>query len=100
MPLTGKQKRYLRGLANPIKKAQVCIGAPGLSDNVIKETSVALKRFELIKVKMTNTGSMEQTKKEVGAMLAGLTKSDLVQVLGHNLILFRPNPDTGKIKLP
>lgn len=46
--LSGKQKRYLRALANNTPKT-VIIGKDGISDNVIKALINDLKAHELVK---------------------------------------------------
>ena len=51
MPLTGKQKHYLRGLAHH-RKPVVMVGEAGLTENVIAEIDQALAHHELIKVKI------------------------------------------------
>ena len=49
-PLTGSQKKYLRGLAHG-QKPVVFIGQNGLSESVVKAAIESLDHHELIKVK-------------------------------------------------
>jgi RNA-binding protein len=50
-PLEGFQRRYLRGLANPIK-ALVHVGEGGISDAVVGALDDALDHHELVKVRL------------------------------------------------
>ena len=49
--LTGKQKSMLRGMAMKLRSL-VQIGKQGVTENVVKEISFALLRFELVKVRL------------------------------------------------
>ena len=49
--LTGKQKRFLRGMGHDLKPV-VLIGKGELTESVLRETDSALAHHELIKVKL------------------------------------------------
>ena len=51
--LTGKQKRYLRGLGHHLKPL-LMLGRDGITDNVISAANAVLDAHELIKVKVGN----------------------------------------------
>ena len=95
--LTGKQRRYLRGLANQLK-ATVYLGKDGLSDAVQHAVEEAYANRELIKVRLEKSCPVERH--EAGRLLAEATESHLVQVLGHTLVLYRPDPEEPVIQLP
>lgn len=97
MPLTGKQARHLRGLGHHLSPV-VQVGVHGVTDTVVQAVDQALTDHELIKVRVGENAP--EDRKEVGARLAEATRSDLAQVLGRTLLLFRPHPDQPKIKLP
>ncbi len=90
LTLTGKQKKYLRGLAHHLEPV-VYIGREGLSETVIQSVLDTLKTRELIKVKMGQNCAVP--KKEAAAQLAEVTQTALVQLIGKTIILFQPNKD-------
>lgn len=94
--LSGRQKRYLRGLGHHLTPA-VWIGEAGCSQPLLAEAEGALQRHELIKVKLS--GNVPQSRQETGRELAQRTDAHLVQILGHTLLLYRP-ADEPKIRLP
>ncbi|MBQ9048593.1 MAG: ribosome assembly RNA-binding protein YhbY [Solobacterium sp.] len=94
--LTGKQKRYLRSLAQTMP-AIFQIGKDGLSDNLIEKTDDALRARELIKIRMLKTISADP--EEIAFDLAMNTKSEIVQMIGHTVVLYRRAAEP-KIILP
>lgn len=94
--LSGKQKRYLRSLASE-EKAIFQIGKDGLSDNLIEQVSNALKARELVKISVLKNSAVDI--EECAFDLARLTHSELVQIIGRTIILFKQAKDT-KILLP
>lgn len=94
--LTGKQKRYLRSLAQS-EKAIFQMGKDGLSDNYIDQIANALNARELIKISVLKTGPTDL--KEVSFDLARLTKSEVVQIIGRTIILYKKAKEP-KILLP
>lgn len=95
--LTGKQKRYLRGLGslmNPV----AYVGKEGLSEAVIKEVSSAIESLELVKVRIGKNG--EEDAKTVGSELADALNAQLVQVIGRNCLLFKEKKKESAYKLP
>ncbi len=84
--LTGKQKSYLRSLAQT-ENAIFQIGKDGISDNLIGQVNNALKARELIKISVLKTAPGDM--KEIAFDLARLTKSETVQIIGRTIILYR-----------
>ncbi len=97
MKLTGKQKRYLRSLGNPLNPV-VRLGKDGLDDGVVGAVNEALERHELIKVKLELGGSEDRF--EAADFLAEQTKSEVAQVMGGTILLYRKHPKEPKISLP
>ena len=95
--LTGKQKRYLRSLGATMDPI-VQIGKAGVVQPLIESTSQALNARELIKVRVLRN-SPEEPADAVQA-LAVATDAELVQVIGHNALLYKRNPEKTKIELP
>ncbi len=98
--LAGRPARYLRGLGHHLKPL-VMLGREGLSDNVVAATSAVLEAHELIKVKLGSGCLLDRN--DVAAALAEKTGSQIVQVLGKTILLFRANPERSDgqgIRLP
>lgn len=95
--LTNKQKAYLRGLANELKPVTQ-IGKDGVTFNVVETVDNALEARELIKLSVLKTCPQEMN--EVAIELASETHSDVVQIIGRVIVLFRINKKKGKIELP
>lgn len=94
--LRGKQKTYLRGLGSQIK-ATVFIGKEGISAAVVQSVNNAFANSELIKLKVERGCPLDR--RDVGHGIAASTQSELVQVLGRTLLLYRPS-DEPQIELP
>jgi RNA-binding protein len=95
--MKGKQKRYLRSLAvneQPIFQ----IGKGGINDNLIEQLSDALEARELIKVRVLNNS--EETAEDFAPAVAEATGSELIQVIGHNIVLYKKSIKKPKIELP
>jgi RNA-binding protein len=95
--LTGKQRRHLRALAHDMKPI-VQIGKGGIDGGLISALDQALADHELVKVKLGEAAGLDRH--EAAENLATATKSQVAQVLGNILLLYRPDPEDPKIKLP
>jgi RNA-binding protein len=96
MMLTGKQKRYLRGLGHSLKPV-ITVGKGEISDALLRETDEALAVHELIKVKILESCLLGRD--EVAAELAAACKSDIAQILGRTILLYKRSLEP-KIELP
>ena len=94
--MTSKQRAKLRGLANTIDTI-FQIGKGGVTDALIKQVDDALTARELIKLKVLETAPESQ--RETAEILAEATNSEVVQVIGTKIVLFRINPKDNKIKI-
>lgn len=90
--LSGKQKRYLRGLAS-CDKTIFQIGKDALSDNLIEQVDHAIEARELVKISVLKNSPVDI--EETAFDLARLTDSELVQIIGRTIVLYRPsrNPE-------
>jgi len=95
--LSGKQRRYLRALGHALQPL-VHIGKDGLSPGFIAATVQALNDHELIKVKITDNA--EVSREEAAAQLATATDSEVAQILGGTILLYKPNDEKPGIKMP
>ena len=91
--MTSKQRAYLKGLAmtmDPILQ----IGKGGISPEVTQSVAEALAARELIKIHvlqncMDDLGEMAST-------LAERTRSQVVQVIGRKIVLYKEGKDDKK----
>ncbi len=97
MPLTGKQRRHLRALGHALEPVAY-IGKEGVSAAFVTAVDQALLDHELIKVKVG--GSADLPRHEAAALLAERTKSEVAQVLGNTILLYRAHPEEPTIELP
>src|SRR5690554_4017823 len=95
--LTGKQKRYLRSIGTGLQPI-VQIGKGGISANLITQIDEALEARELIKIRVLTNSEFEA--KDIAYNLADKVKSDLVQVIGRNFLLYRKSSKKDIIELP
>lgn len=96
MALTGKQRAHLRALAHPLD-AVVLVGAAGVTDAVVDKVDKELEIHELIKVKVLD-GPVGV--KEAAPGLAAATRSELAQVIGKTMVLYRRRKKDPQIRLP
>jgi len=95
--LSNKQISHLRGLAHKLS-AVVQVGKNGVTEAVIKDMELKLSQHELIKAKLS-CGDQEEFK----ALVAQITESlnaQLVQAIGHTVVLYKAHPETPQVKLP
>ena len=97
MSLTQNQKKHLRKLGHALQPV-VLIGQQGLTDGVVRETSLALEAHELLKVR-ARVGERD-LRDEILSSLAGRTGSDLVQTIGNVGLFYKKNNKLTKILLP
>ena len=95
--MTGKQRAYLRRLANGLDTI-LTVGKGGLTENVVQQADEALTARELIKGRVLETSMM--TAAEACAALAEATGAEGVQSIGSRFVLYRPNTNEPKIRLP
>lgn len=98
MPLTSKQRAHLRALAHPLKPV-LQIGKEGVTSAAIEAVRGALRRRELLKVRVLE-GAPEDARAVAEALAAALEGGEVVQVMGRTVTLYRPHPDRPQIKLP
>ena len=77
----------------------VChIGKASLTPEVIESVREALEARELVKVNVIK--NCMDDPKEIGPVLAERTRSELVQVIGRKIVLFKQARENSKIDLP
>jgi RNA-binding protein len=97
MKLTNNQKKYLRSLAHDLKPF-VMIGQHGLSESVLAEIDSTMLKHELIKIKLRVENREE--KQQIVDKIIEFSHSELVQVIGGVLVIYRSFEDNPDIILP
>lgn len=95
--LSGKQKRYLRGMASLLNPVAI-IGKEGFTPEIIKEIRNGLKANELIKIKIGKNSPDD--KLEVKELIEENLTAEIVQIIGRNIVLFKSKGKETKFKLP
>ncbi|MCX7749242.1 MAG: ribosome assembly RNA-binding protein YhbY [Clostridia bacterium] len=95
--LTGKQRSYLRGLANEIQPI-FQVGKGGISDNMIKQFNDALEARELVKATVLKNALVDT--REVCEEIARQAGAEVVQVIGSKFVLYKESKDNKVIRLP
>ena len=92
-----KQRAYLKSLAmniNPIFQ----IGKASLTPELTQAVDEALAARELIKISVLQ--NCLDDPRAIAEYLSERTHSDVVQVIGKKIVLYKPNKDNPKIQLP
>ncbi len=87
--LTSKQRAKLKSIAASTETI-LQVGKAGVGEQLVKQVDDALAARELVKLR-----ALETAPEEPGALawqLAEATGSEVVQVIGRRLILYRKNP--------
>lgn len=95
--MTSKQRAYLKGLAMNLEPV-FQIGKAGLTPEVTEAVEEAFHTRELVKLAVLKN-CMEDPK-EIAAMLGERTRSQVVQVIGKKIVLYKESKDHKKIYLP
>ena len=94
--MTTKQRAYLKGLAmnlDPVFRIGKSSITPEMTDGIRQ----ALEARELIKINVLQ--NCMDDPKELAQILADRTQSQVVQVIGKKIVLFKENRDKEKAKI-
>ncbi len=95
--MTSKQRAYLKSLAmtmDPIMQ----IGKATVTPEITKSVDEALEARELIKINVLKNCFADT--REIAEVLAERTRSQVVQVIGKKIVLYRESSTKKKIELP
>ena len=95
--MTTKQRAYLKGLAMNLEPI-FQIGKNSMTPEVTKAIQEALDARELVKISVLK--NCLDDPREMAAMIAERTKSEVVQVIGRKIVFYRPSKEHKKIELP
>ncbi|WVK71386.1 ribosome assembly RNA-binding protein YhbY [Roseburia sp. 499] len=97
MEMTSKQRAYLKCLASSLTPI-FQVGKASISPEMAAGIDEALEKRELIKISVLKNCFDEP--KEIAQTLAERTNSQVVQVIGKKIVLYRPAKKDAKIQLP
>ncbi|MDO4324409.1 MAG: ribosome assembly RNA-binding protein YhbY [bacterium] len=94
--MTSKQRAYLKGLAMTIDPI-FQIGKSSLTPEITSAVEEALEARELIKINVLKNCMDDE--RELAEVLAERTHSQVVQVIGKKIVLYKPAKDPAKRKI-
>ena len=95
--LTSKQRSYLKGLAmnlDPVFQIGKASLTPEFTEGIVE----ILEARELVKINVLK--NCEDEPKELANVLAERTHSEVVQVIGRKIVLYKESKNKKKIELP
>lgn len=95
--MTSKQRAYLKGLAMTIDPIYQ-VGKSSLTPEITKGLDEALQARELIKINVLK--NCLDNPNEIAQIIAERTHSEVVQVIGKKIVLYRESKDKKKIEFP
>ena len=96
--MTTKQRAYLKGLAMNIDPIFQC-GKSSITPEFVNAVAEALEKRELIKISVLQ--NCEDDAREIAEVIAERTRSQVVQVIGKKIVLYKEGKDKNKkIELP
>lgn len=94
--MTSKQRAYLKGLAMTLDPV-FQIGKASLTPEVTAAVAEALEARELIKISVLK--NCLDDGRSIAEVLAERTRSEVVQVIGKKIVLYKPAKDELKRKI-
>ncbi len=95
--MTSKQRAYLKGLAMNLEPI-FQVGKGGLTPEIVKALDEVLEARELIKISVLK--NCLDDPKEIASIMGERTRSQVVQVIGKKIVLYRESKEKKKIELP
>lgn len=95
--MTSKQRAYLRSMASTMEPI-FQIGKSSLTPEVTSAIGEALEARELIKINVLK--NCMDDPKEIAAIVGERTHSQIVQVIGKKIVLYKESRNKKKIILP
>ena len=95
--MTSKQRAYLMSLASTLSPI-FQVGKSSLTPELTDAISESFNNRELIKISVLK--NCFDDPKEIAQVIAERTHSQVIQVIGKKIVLYKPNKDNPKIELP
>lgn len=94
--LTGKQRSYLKSLANNLTPLMQ-VGKNGISDGLIEQIDILLEDHELVKITVLQNSPV--TVREITDEILEKTGAEFVQQIGSKLTIYRESKENKVIVL-
>lgn len=95
--MTSKQRAYLKSLASNLTPIMQ-IGKSSVTPELTNAISETFNTHELIKI--TILKNCMDDPRAIAEVISGRTKSEVVQVIGRKIVLYKEDKDAPKITLP
>ncbi|MBR3607925.1 MAG: ribosome assembly RNA-binding protein YhbY [Lachnospiraceae bacterium] len=95
--MTSKQRAYLRGLASTLEPV-FQVGKSSVTPEVTQAVAEAFNNRELIKISVLK--NCMDDPRAIAEVIAERTHSQVVQVIGKKIVLYKPDKKNPKIILP
>ena len=95
--MTSKQRAYLKGLASTLDPL-FQIGKGSVTPEVVEAISEAFNNRELLKIAVLK--NCMDDPRAIAEVVAERTRSQVVQVIGKKIVLYKPDKKNPKIILP
>ena len=95
--LKGKQRAYLRSIANTLKPVTQ-IGKEGVTESFLEQLDDMLRSREIVKVTILENAGLD-TKETANAVCEAL-RAEFVQAIGFKFTVYKKNMEQPKIAFP
>ncbi|HBG7266212.1 TPA: YhbY family RNA-binding protein [Clostridioides difficile] len=95
--LKGKQRAYLRSLANTLKTTTQ-IGKEGVTESFLEQLDGMLRTRELVKVTILENAGLDT--KETANVVCEALRAEFVQAIGFKFTIYKRNIEEPKILFP
>lgn len=95
--ISGKQRAYLRGLANTMDPI-FQIGKNGIEEAFLRQLQEALEARELIKIKVLENSGLSA--REASDEICTQIGCEGIQAIGSKIVLYKKSEKKPKIELP
>ena len=95
--MTSKQRAYLKGLASTLDPL-FQVGKGSVTPEVVEAISEAFNNRELLKIAVLK--NCMDDPRAIAEVIAERTRSQVVQVIGKKIVLYKPDKKNPKIILP
>ncbi|RDY24027.1 YhbY family RNA-binding protein [Romboutsia maritimum] len=95
--LKGKQRAYLRSIANTLKPITQ-IGKDGVTESFLEQLDGMLKSREIVKITILENAGLD-TKETANAVCEAL-RAEFVQAIGFKFTIYKKNNEEPKIIFP
>lgn len=95
--MTSKQRAYLKGLAMTMDPI-INVGKSSVTPELVASVNEAIEKRELIKISVLK--NCIDDPRAIAEIIAERTHSQVVQVIGKKIVLYRKKKENSKIELP